>query len=82
MKKNKLDELLILALRCSLVFFVISFIASFIGSIFVFFKLGYFEFNWKETIFISIKKGVLIGLTLGTALWLKARLLERKGRGN
>lgn len=81
-EKNKLGEILTLAFRCSLVFFVIFFIANLVGSVLVFLKLGYFEFNWKETIFTSIKKGVLIGLTLGTSLWLKARLLDRKGRRN
>lgn len=78
MKKNKTYELVTLIYRCFFVFFCICFIASILGSLLVFFKTGYFEFNWKETIFLSLKKGVAIGLTLGTGLWIKAMLQARK----
>ncbi len=80
MQKNKLYELVTLICRCSFVFFGIYFIASFIGSTLVFFKLGIFNFDWKEAIFISIKKGAIIGFTLGVGLWIKVRLQERKNR--
>ncbi|MDV1451373.1 hypothetical protein RZQ54_29015, partial [Raoultella planticola] len=49
-----------------------------LGSLLVFFKVGYFEFNWKETILLSLKKGGVIGFTLGLGLWVKARLQDRK----
>ena len=78
MQRNKLHEFFILIYRCSIVFFVICFFASIIGSSLVFFKFGYFEFNWKENIFISAKKGIVIGVTLGAGLWIKAWLQERK----
>lgn len=78
MKKDKKNELITLIYRCILVFFFICFIASFLGSLLVFFKIGFFKFNWGETILISLKKGGGIGLVLGLGLWIKARLQERK----
>ncbi|GAA3606209.1 hypothetical protein GCM10023078_36590 [Gibbsiella greigii] len=78
MRKNKLYEIIALIYRCFFVFFFICFIASNLGSLLVFFKTGYFEFNWKETILLSLKKGGGIGLALGLGLWIKARLQERK----
>lgn len=78
MKKNKYYELVTLIYRCSFVFFSICFIASFLGSLLVFFKIGYFYFNWRETTLLSLKKGVVIGLTLGVGLWIKGKLKERK----
>jgi len=57
MRKNKLYEIIALIYRCFFVFFFICFIASNLGSLLVFFKTGYFEFNWKETILLSLKKG-------------------------
>ncbi|HHS9596698.1 hypothetical protein [Raoultella planticola] len=78
MKKNKTYELITLIYRCFIVFFCICFTASVLGSLLVFFKVGYFEFNWKETILLSLKKGGVIGFTLGLGLWVKARLQDRK----
>ncbi|WP_187498809.1 hypothetical protein [Erwinia aphidicola] len=80
MQKNKICELVTLIYRCSFVFFCICFVASFIGSVLIYFKIGSFIFDWKETIFVSVKKGLIIGLTLGIGLWIKARLQERKDR--
>jgi hypothetical protein len=54
--KNKTYELITLIYRCFIVFFCICFTASVLGSLLVFFKVGYFEFNWKETILLSLKK--------------------------
>lgn len=82
MKKNKLYELAILIYRCFFVFFCICFAANVIGSVLVFFKLGYLEISWKETIFSSLKKGAVIGFILGIGLWTKARLKECKDGKN
>ena len=79
MKKNKAYEIITLIYRCFLVFFVICFMASALGALLVYFKIGYFEFNWKETILLSLKKGGVIGSALGLGLWIKARIQERKG---
>lgn len=78
MQKNKMYELITLVYRCFFVFFCICFAANFIGSALVFFKLGYLDFSWKETIISSLKKSVVIGLILGIGLWIKGRLKERK----
>lgn len=82
MRKNKTYELLTLIYRCFFVFFCISFAASFLGAILVFLKLGYLEFSWMEIIFISLKKGAVIGLVLGIGLWIKARIQEYKDGKN
>jgi len=79
MKKNKAYELATLMYRCFFVFFLICIMASFLGTLMVYFKIGYFEFNWKETILLSLKKGGVIGSVLGLGLWIKARIQERKG---
>lgn len=79
MKKNKAYELVILIYRSFFVFFVICFMASVLGKLLVYFKIGYFEHNWKETILISLKKGGVVGSALGLGLWVKARIQERKG---
>jgi len=78
MQKNKTRELVTLIYRCSFVFFFICFVASFIGSVLIYFKVGSFLFDWTETILLSLKKGLVIGVTLGIGLWIKARLQERK----
>ena len=80
MKKNKICKLVTLAYRCSFVFFCICFVANFIGSMLIYFKVGSFLFDWKEIIFISVKKGLVIGLTLGVGLWIKARVQEHKDK--
>lgn len=49
-------------------------------AIFVYFKVASFLFDWEETILFSLKKGLVIGLTLGIGLWIKAKLQERKAR--
>lgn len=79
MKRNKAYELVTLIYRCFFVFFVICFMASVVGALLVYFKIGYFELNWKETILLSLKKGGVVGSALGLGLWIKARIQERKG---
>ncbi|MCX8957959.1 hypothetical protein EHW65_12005 [Erwinia psidii] len=78
MQKNKTYELAKLIYRCFFVFFCICFMASFIGSVLFFLKVGSFLFDWKETMLLSLKKGFVIGLTLGVGLWIKARIQEHK----
>lgn len=79
MKRNKAYELVTLIYRCILVFFVICFMAGVLGALLVYFKIGYFELNWKETTLLSLKKGGVVGSALGLGLWIKARIQERKG---
>ncbi|QEW32575.1 hypothetical protein D0N50_13180 [Erwinia billingiae] len=80
MQKNKKCELVTLIYRCSFVFFCICFVANFIGSVMIYFKVGSLLFDWKETTLLSLKKGLVIGVTLGVGLWIKARLQERKDK--
>lgn len=78
MKRNKVYELVTLIYRCIFVFFVICFMASALGALLVYFKIGYFELNWKETILLSLKKGGVVGSAIGLGLWIKARIQGRK----
>ncbi|ELV7529575.1 hypothetical protein QMU90_003550 [Edwardsiella ictaluri] len=48
--------------------------------IIIYFKNGYVLYDWRESIFASLKKGVIVGLILGLGLWFKEKLQERKDR--
>lgn len=78
MRKNKLTQLFILVGCNVLIFIFLVFLGRLLATVFVYFKIGSFLFDWKETAFISLKKGVAIGFTLGLGLWIKVRLQERK----
>lgn len=82
MKRNNITQLFIL-IGCNVfIFFFLIFLGQSLATIFVYFKVGFFMFDWKETILLSLKKGSVIGLTLGVGLWIKARLQERKNKKN
>lgn len=78
MRENNLTHLFILIGCNVLIFFFLVFLGRFFATIFVYFKVGSFLFDWKETIFISLKKGAAVGLALGLGLWIRARLQDRK----
>ncbi|MCX8962643.1 hypothetical protein [Erwinia psidii] len=78
MKRNKITQLFVL-IGCNVfIFFILVFLGRLLATAFVYFKVGSFLFDWKETMLLSLKKGFVIGLTLGVGLWIKARLQEHK----
>ena len=78
MKKNNLIQLVIL-IGCNVfIFFFLVFLGRLLATAFVYFKVGYFSFNWKETILLSLKKASAIGFSLGIGLWIKARLQDHR----
>lgn len=80
MKKNNFAQLVVL-IGCNIfIFFLLVFLGRLMATAFVYFKAGLFLFDWKGTILLSLKKGFVIGLTLGMCFWLKAKLQERKER--
>lgn len=78
MKRDNITQLLILIGCNMIIFFFLVFLGRFLATIFVYYKSGYFSFDWKETFLLSLKKGVVIGLVLGLGLWIKARLKKSK----
>ncbi|WP_368926923.1 hypothetical protein [Serratia marcescens] len=80
MRKSNIIQLIILIGCNFLIFFCLVFLGKLLATVFVYFKIGSFLFDWKETFLLSIKKGVVIGLTLGVGLWIKALLHERKDK--
>lgn len=78
MKKNNIIQLFMLIGSNVFIFFLLVFLGKLLASVFVYFKVGFFLFDFKETIFIALKRGSTIGLALGVGLWIKARILERK----
>jgi len=80
MKRNNLTQLFILIGCNALIFFLLVFLGRLLATTFVYFKAGYFLFDWKETILLSLKKGIVIGLALGVGIWIKAKLQERKDK--
>lgn len=78
MKNNKLKELFILIYRCFFVFLLICIVARLIGSALVLIKFGYFPIDWREVLFLSSKNALIISLILGSGIWIKVRLQERK----
>ena len=80
MKINKIIQLFILIVCNVFIFFILVFLGRLLATTFVCFKVCSFLFDWKETILLSLKKGLVIGLTLGSGLWIKAWLQERKNK--
>ncbi|UAN18752.1 hypothetical protein [Enterobacter asburiae] len=78
MRKNNLTQFLIFVGCNIFIFIIIVFLGRLLATVFVFLKIGSFLFDWKETVFISLEKGVAIGFTLGLGLCIKARLQERQ----
>lgn len=80
MKINDSTQILKLVGCNILIFFLLVFFGKLLAAIFVYFKVGSFLFCVKEVFFISLKRGLVIGLTFGLGLWIKAKIQERKAR--
>lgn len=78
MKKNNIIQLVMLIGSNVFIFFLLVFLGRLLAGVFVYFEVGIFLFDFKETIFIALKRGSSIGLVLGVGLWIKARIQERK----
>ncbi|TKI02298.1 hypothetical protein [Martelella alba] len=78
MKANKLPLIITLIYRCVFVFIFLCMTGTILASVLVFFKLGYFTFDWKEALPISIKKGTVAGLVLAVGIWIKVKLAAKK----
>ncbi|QDX29956.1 hypothetical protein [Dickeya poaceiphila] len=78
MKKINLNDLVILIFYCVCIIFVAVIVGYLIAAVIVYFKIGVFDFDWKESLSTSLKKGVTGGSILGLGIWLKGKFRERQ----
>ncbi|WOA51444.1 hypothetical protein [Dickeya solani] len=78
MKKINLNDLVILIFYCVCIIFGAVMIGYLIAAVIVYFKIGVFDFDWKESLSTSFKKGVTGGSILGLGIWIKGKLRERQ----
>lgn len=80
MLKNNIFSLVKLILSCLILFLIGDVVAELLASVIIYFKKGFFSFNWGDVFASFFESGYVGGLILGIGIWIKIWLKERKSR--
>lgn len=65
---------------CLILFLFFDIISVLLGSLIIYFKKGFFPFNWSNVFASFLESGYVGGLILGVGIWIKIWLKERKNQ--
>lgn len=78
MKRINVKDLIMLILACVFILYAAVVLAYLISSVIVYFKIGIFDFDWKEALSDALRKSIVGGSILGFGIWIKGKLSERQ----
>lgn len=80
MTKNNVINLIVLILSCLVLFFIADIVSELLASLIIYFKVGEFNFTWKDVFASFFRTGYVGGIMLGVGIWLKSMWQMRKER--
>ena len=80
MLKNDIFLLVKLIFICMILFFFFDVASVLLSTFLVFFKTNVFLCDWENIFSSFFSTGYVGGIILGTGLWVKAKLQERKNK--